>query len=173
MVPIKNGGWTHVLRRSKQLALFVLLKSKWWSKSSLCRKRSTRNGTKQRHHKQILNHQWDRQCVVIIQFILLTVNLPKSYCREPCVSNLFASRNRLSKPEQFVDIVWCCTAFIECTICIDLFVYFLCYYWYLNFYYGLHIMVIILISSIHYQLNFVVYGNMLTAWILYYIIFEI
>ena len=83
---------------------------------------------------------------------------------------MFASRNRLSRPEQFVDIVWCCTAFIECTIFIDLFVYFLCYYWYFYFYYGLHIMVIILISSIHYQLNFVVYGNMLTAWILYYII---
>jgi len=45
MDPIKNGGWTHVLRRSKQLALFVLLKSNSWSKSSLCRKRGTRNGT--------------------------------------------------------------------------------------------------------------------------------
>ena len=114
----------------------------------------------------MMNHQWDRQCVVIIQIILLTVKLPKSYCREPCVSNLFVSSNQLSRPEQFVDIVWCWTAFIEYTILIDLFVYFLCYYWYFNVYYDLHTMVIILILSIQYQLNFSCFG---LNSILYYI----
>jgi hypothetical protein len=82
---------------------------------------------------------------------------------------LFLSSNRLSKPEQCVDMVWCCTAFIEYTIFIDLFVDFLCYYWYFYFYYGLHTMVIILILSLHYQLNFSCF--LVTCWRFeYYII---